>query len=141
MQHTIQTFPAVDIEALPSGLFRLEDNTCQDGAQVIDLHPAQVQVLAMMVGVNLPDKSRAALARISSRLRGLHEQAQELRDKMQCAVHEQNFDDLIPEMVASEFIAHNVGELLEDLDALRVPDLEPVPDATANPGGQLTLPV
>jgi hypothetical protein len=70
MTHEIQLFPAVDIEALPSGLFRLEDNTCQDGAQVIDLHPAQVQVLAAMVGFTMPEKTRQALGRMSRRLRG-----------------------------------------------------------------------
>lgn len=37
-----QTFPAVNIEALPSGLFKLEDPTGIDGPQVIELHPAQV---------------------------------------------------------------------------------------------------
>jgi hypothetical protein len=141
MQHAIQDFPRLSIEALPSGLFKLEDDSDPEGTHAVYLHPAQVQVLALMVGFTTPDKTGKALARMSRRLHGLHEQAQELKDKMQCAVHEQNFDDLIPEMVASEFIAFNLGELLEDIAAIQEPDIEPVPDAAANPGGQLTLPV
>jgi hypothetical protein len=137
--HAIQTFPSVSIEALPSGLFRLEDESCIDGIAAIDLHPAQVQVLAAMVGFNMPDKTRQALGRMSRRLHALHKQAQELEGQLLTCVVEQDIH-VAPELTAAEFIAYNLGELLQDLEAIQAPDLEPVPDAV-NPGGQLTLPV
>jgi hypothetical protein len=137
--HAIQKFPAVNIEALPNGLFRLEDESCLDGIQAIDLHPAQVQVLASMVGFTMPDKTRAALGRMSRRLQALHKQAQELEGQLLTCVVEQDIH-VAPELTAAEFIAYNLGELLQDLDAIQAPNLEPVPD-TVNPGGQLTLPV
>jgi len=135
-----QTFPAVTIEALPNGLLRLEDESCLDYIPAIDLHPAQVQVLAAMVGFCLPDKSRAALARAASRLRAIKAQVSELEGKLRYALREQDMD-MAPEMVSAEFIGFNLGEVLKDLDDLAAPDLEPMPDAPANPGGQLTLPV
>jgi len=138
--HAIQKFPAVNIEALPNGLFRLEDESCLDGIQAIELHPAQVQVLAALVGFTLPDKTRAALARMSRRLHALHKQAQDLEGQLTTCVVDQDIH-VAPELTASEFIAFGLGELLEDLEAIQAPDLEPKPDATVNPGGQLTLPV
>lgn len=140
MTHTIQTFPAVNIEALSNGLFRLEDDSRMDGSATIDLHPAQVQVLAAMVGFSLPNKTRAALAHMSRRLRGLHKQAQELEGQLTTCVVDQDIH-VAPELTAAEFIAHNLGEVLQDLEAIQAPDLEPMADAPANPGGQLTLPV
>lgn len=135
-----QTFPAVTIEALPNGLLRLEDDTSMDGIMVVDLHPAQVQVLASMVGFNMPDKTRAALGRMSRRLHTLHKQAQELEGQLTTCVVDQDIH-VAPELTAAEFIALGLGELLEDLEAIQAPHLEPTPDALANPGGQLTLPV
>lgn len=140
MTHTIQTFPAVDIEALPSGLFRLEDNTHPDGAHVIDLHPAQVQVLASMVGFKMPDKTRAALGRATARLKALTAQVRDLESLLRYALEDQDID-VAPELAAAELIGHNLGELVHDLEAIQAPDLEPVADAPANPGGQLALPV
>lgn len=134
-----QTFPAVTIEALPNGLLRLEDETSMDGIMVVDLHPAQVQVLASMVGFTMPDKTRAALARTASRLKAIKAQVNELESKLRYALHEQDLD-MAPEMVSAEFIGFNLGEVVKDLDDLTAPDLESMPD-TVNPGGQLTLPV
>ncbi len=111
-----------------------------DGIMVVDLHPAQVQVLASMVGFNLPDKTRAALGRMSRRLHTLHKQAQELEGQLTTCVVDQDIH-VAPELTAAEFIAFNLGEVLQDLADLQAPDLEPMPDALANPGGQLTLPV
>lgn len=139
MQTTIQRFPAVNIEALSNGLFRLEDESGIDGPASVDLHPAQVQVLASMVGFDMPDKSRRALARVSRRLLALHKQAKELEGLLLTCV-EQDIH-VAPELTAAEFITHNLGELLEDLEAIQAPDLEPMPDAPSNKGGQLTLPV
>ncbi len=138
--HAIQKFPSVNIEALPNGLFRLEDESSLDGIQAIDLHPAQVQVLAAMVGFSLPDKTRAALARMSRRLHALHKQALELEGQLTTCVVDQDIH-VAPELTAAEFIAFGLAELVEDLEAIQAPDLEPMPDAVANPGGQLTLPV
>jgi len=137
--HTIQTFPSVSIEALPSGLFRLEGESCLDGIAVIDLHPAQVQVLAAMVGFHIPDKTRAALGRMSRRLHGIHKQVSDLEGQLRYALDKQDIA-VGPELTAAEFIAFNLGEVLQDHEAIQAPDLEPVPD-TVNPGGQLTLPV
>jgi hypothetical protein len=92
------------------------------------------------VGFCLPDKSRAALARAASRLRAIKAQVSELEGKLRYALREQDMD-MAPEMVSAEFIGFNLGEVLKDLDDLAAPDLEPMPDAVANPGGQLTLPV
>jgi hypothetical protein len=135
-----QTFPAVTIEALPNGLLRLEDETSMDGHMVVDLHPVQVQTLAAMVGFNMPNKTRAALTRMSRRLHALHKQALELEGQLNTCLIDQDIP-VAPELTASEFIAFGLGELLEDLEAIQAPDLEPVPDTTVNPGGQLTLPV
>lgn len=139
MQTTKQTFPAVNIEALPNGLLRLEDETSMDGLMVIDLHPAQVQVLASMVGFTMPDKGRAALSRATSRLKAIKAQVNDLESKLRYATHEQDLD-MAPEMVSAEFIGFNLGELLKDLEDLQAPDLEPEPEAV-NPGGQMTIPV
>jgi hypothetical protein len=140
MQTTIQRFPAVNIEALSNGLFRLEDESGIDGPASVDLHPAQVQVLASMVGFEVPDKSRRALARAASRLKALKAQVSELEGKLRYAVLEQDMD-LTPEMVSAEHIGFNLGEVVKDLEDLMRPDLEPKPDAPSNQGGQLTLPV
>jgi len=140
MQTTIQRFPAVNIEALSNGLFRLEDESGIDGPASVDLHPAQVQVLASMVGFDMPDKSRRALARAASRLKALKAQVSELEGKLRYAVLEQDMD-LTPEMVSAEHIGFNLGEVVKDLEDLMRPDLEPMPDVPSNQGGQLTLPV
>jgi len=96
-------------------------------------------VLASMVGFDMPDKNRRALARLSRRLMALHKQAKELEGLLLTCV-EQDIH-VAPELTAAEFITHNLGELLEDLEAIQAPDLEPMPDAPSNQGGQLTLPV
>jgi hypothetical protein len=140
MKSEIQDFPRLTIECLPSGLIRFEDDSCIDGPQVIDAHPCQVQIAASMLGFNMPDKTRAALARMSRRLHALHKQAQELESQLTVCVVDQDIH-VAPELTAAEFIAFNLGELLEDIEAIQAPDLEPAPDAMVNPGGQLTLPV
>jgi hypothetical protein len=137
---TIQRFPALNIEALANGLFRLEDESGIDGPASVDLHPAQVQVLASMVGFDMPDKSRRALARVASRLKAMKAQVSELEGKLRYAVLEQDMD-LTPEMVSAEHIGFSLGEVVKDLEDLMRPDLEPMPDAPSNQGGQLTLPV
>lgn len=137
---TIQTFPAVTIEALPTGLFRLEDPTGIDGPHIIELHPAQVQVLATLVGLDVPDKTRRAIERIRARVQALSTRAKELAGLLDHALHVQDLD-VTPEAQASECIALNLSEVLKDLEDLQAPDLVPSPDAKANPGGQMTLPV
>lgn len=137
---TKQTFPSVTLEALSNGLIRLEDETCIDGLVSIDLHPAQVQVLAHMVGFTLPDKTRKALGRAVGRLRALTAQARRLDELLNHALHEQDLD-VAPEVTAAEFIAHNLRELLQDLEDLTAPDAEALPDAPANQGGQMLIPM
>ncbi|MGC4062954.1 MAG: hypothetical protein QM749_19780 [Aquabacterium sp.] len=134
-----QTFPPVTIEALSNGLFRLEDTYVLDEPCAIELHPTQIQVLASMVGFTLPDKSRAALERVISRINALHKQAGELEHMLRFSVC--GTEALETELTAAEFIAFNLGELVHDIEAIKAPDLEPIPDALANPGGQLTLAV
>lgn len=123
---------------MPSGLFRLEDEHGLDGPQTIDLHPVQVQVLASFVGFTMPDRTREALDRLARRLRCLHEQADELQDLLNRALIADALD-VAPEAAASQFIAHNLGELLADPDAIQAAEFESLPDAPANSGGQLSL--
>jgi len=134
-----QTFPSVTIEALPNGLLRLEDPTYSEGG-IIDVHPAQVQVMAAMVGFTMPDKTRAALNRATTRLKALKAQMSSLEDQLRRTLIDQDAD-VAAELTAAEFIAWNLGELVHDLEAIQSPDLEAAPDALANPGGQLALPV
>ena len=136
---TKQTFPPVTIEALPNGLLRLEDETLMDGSAVIDLHPAQVQTLAILAGFTMPDKGRKALARIASRLKAIKAQANDLESKLRYALHEQDLD-MAPELVCAEFIGFNLGEVLRDVQDLMAPDTEPEPGHD-NQGGQLLIPV
>lgn len=139
MTPTKQTFPSVSIEALPNGLLRLEDPSYSDGG-IIDLHPAQVQILAAMVGFTFPNKTGAALGRATARLKALTAQVSLQESKLLYAIEEQDID-VTPELMVTEFVGHSLGELVQDLEAIQAPDLEPVADALANPGGQLTLPV
>lgn len=139
MQTTKQTFPAVNIEVLPNGLLRLEDETSMDGLMVIDLHPAQVQVLASMTGFTMPDKSKRTIQRIHERIKALSEQASELEGLLDHALNVQDLD-VVPEWKACQFIALNLAQVVKDLEDLQTPDLEPEPEAV-NPGGQMTIPV
>jgi hypothetical protein len=132
-----QTFPPVSIEALPNGLLRLEDETLIDGAAVIDLHPAQVQTLAILAGFTMPDKGRKALGRIASRLGALHERTEELA-RLLCAAVVEDGIGVAPELTAAEFIAENLGEVLRDVQDLMAPGTEPEPGHD-NQGGQLLI--
>lgn len=140
MHTTIQRFPAVNIEALSNGLFRLEDESGIDGPASVDLHPAQVQVLASMVGFDMPDKARLSLKRAHDRIKALSEQAAELEGLLDHALNVQDLD-VTPEWKAAQFIALNLSQVVQDLADIQAPDLEPTPDAPSNQGGQLTLPV
>jgi hypothetical protein len=140
MTTTKQTFPPVTIEALPNGLLRLEDETVQDYIAVIDLHPVQVQTLAAMVGFAMPDRTHKALGRLASRLTTIKAQVSDLESRLHFAVNEQDID-VCPELACAEFIGAGLGELLKDIEDLSASGIEPMPDAVANPGGQLTLPV
>lgn len=134
-----QTFPPVTIEALPNGLLRLEDETLMDGAAVIDLHPTQVQTLAILAGFTMPDKGRKELARIASRLGALHKRTKELEHMLCTAVVEDGIG-VAPELTSAEFIAENLGEVLRDVEDLMAPDTQPDPDHQ-NQGGQLLIPM
>ena len=136
---TKQTFPPVTIEALSNGLLRLEDETSIDGSAVIDLHPAQVQTLAILAGFTMPDKGRKALERIASRLGALHERTKALEGMLCTAVVEDGIA-VAPELTAAEFIAENLGEVLRDVQDLMAPDTEPDPDHQ-NQGGQMLIPM
>lgn len=139
MHATKQTFPPVTIEALPNGLLRLEDETSMDGLMVVDLHPVQVQTLAAMVGFTMPDKTRKALARLSRTAASITKQAHELKRFLGLAMNDDVHVGL--ELNSAENIAARLDELLQDLEAIQTPDLEPIADVLTNPGGQLTLPV
>jgi hypothetical protein len=132
-----QNFPALTIEALLNGLFRLEDETGMDGPVAVDLHPAQVQVLASMVGFTMQDKTKRAIGRVHERIKALSEQASELEEQLGLALIEGH--GVVTELKSCQFIALNLAQVVQDLEDLQAPDLEPVPDALANVGGQLTL--
>lgn len=134
-----QTFPPVTIEALPNGLLRLEDETLMDGAAVIDLHPTQVQTLAILAGFTMPDKGRKELTRIASRLGALHKRTKEL-ERMLCTAVVEDGIGVAPELTAAEFIVENLGEVLNDVEGLMAPDTQPDPDHQ-NLGGQLLIPM
>lgn len=134
-----QTFPPVTIEALSNGLLRLEDETLMDGAAVIDLHPVQVQTLAILAGFTVPDKGRKTLERIASRLGALHERTKALEGMLCTAVVEDGIA-VAPELTAAEFIVENLGEVLRDVQDLMAPDTEPDPEHD-NQGGQLLIPM
>ncbi|MFY9458860.1 MAG: hypothetical protein WAP57_03795 [Aquabacterium commune] len=136
---TKQTFPPVTIEALSNGLLRLEDETSIDGSAVIDLHPAQVQTLAILAGFTMPGRGRKALERIASRLGALHERTKELERSLCDAVVEHSIG-VAPELTAAEFIAENLGEVLRDVQDLMAPDTESDPEHY-NQGGQLLIPM
>lgn len=143
MKHTtqtIQSFPAISIEPLESGHIRLKDMSGFSDDLTIDLHPVQVQALALMVGFEVPDKSRRTLARLTSRLKAIKAQSNELEGTLRLAVFEHDME-MATEMRCAENIAFNLGEMVKDLEDLMTPELEPCPDASSNPGGQLTLPV
>lgn len=139
MTTTKQTFPAVNIEALPNGLLRLEDETSMEGLMVIDLHPAQVQVLVSMTGFTMPDRVRKALDRLTRRLNGIRKQAEDLEGQLSYAVKEQDIG-VAAELTAAEFIVHSLGELIQDFEAIQAPEVEPGSEVV-NPGGQMTIPI
>ncbi len=135
---TKQTFPSVTIEALPNGLLRLEDPSYSEGG-IIDVHPAQVQVMAAMVGFTMPDKARAALARLARTAASITKQVHELKCFLGSALDDGLHVGM--ELNSAENIAARLDDLMEDLESIQAPDLEPMQDAPSNQGGQLTLPV
>ena len=140
MKHEIQDFPRLTIERLSNGLIRFEDDSCMDGPQLIDAHPCQVQIAASMLGFTVPDKARQSLKRAHDRIKALSEQAAELEGLLDHALNVQDLD-VTPERKAAQFIALNLSQVVQDLADIQAPDLEPMPDAPSNQGGQLTLPV
>lgn len=136
MKPAKQTFPAVTIEALDDGLFRLEDTAYSEGA-IVDLHPAQVAVLAAMVGCALPDRDRLALSRLLARLKHAHEKCTYLEELLGGALEEGVNVGL--ELQACEFLTPAIGGIVSDLEALCVTKAEPEPIAPVNAGGQLAL--
>ncbi len=134
-----QTFPPVTIEVLPNGLLRLEDETNMEGLMFIELHPAQVQVLASMVGFSMPDKAKRAIERIHERIKALSEQASELEGLLYHALNVQDLD-VTPEWKACQFIALNLAQVARDIDDLQTPALDPGPEVV-NGGGQMTIPM
>lgn len=139
MKSTKQIFPAVTMELMPSGLIRLEDDTDIDGPMAIDLHPAQVQVLASMIGFTVPDKTIKALGRLLERLKGIEDRSDKLRGALDCALNEQGIE-VAPELCMSEAIAENLREVVKDLQDLLEPAAVPV-EGREEPGGQLCIPM
>ncbi|WP_290643904.1 hypothetical protein, partial [Aquabacterium sp.] len=105
---------------------------------VVHVHPAQLQIAAQLIGFTVPDKTRAALARVASRLKALKAQVNALESRLRYATHEKDLG-MGPELVSAEHIGFNLGELVKDLEDLTLPEVEAIPDAPANPGGQLAL--
>lgn len=139
MKSTKQIFPAVTMELMPSGLIRLEDDTDIDGPMAIDLHPAQVQVLASMIGFTVPDKTIKALGRLLERLKGIEDRSDKLRGLLDCAVIDQDIE-VAQELCMSEAITANLREVVQDLQDLLEPAAVPV-EGREEPGGQLCIPM
>lgn len=135
--HTTQIFPPLSIEALPSGLFRLEDDSLTETYSV-DIHPAQVQVLAAMVGFTMPDKTAKLLGRLAARLRTVAKQARELEKMLEGAIDAG--EGVGVELTASVFIANSLSDLVSDMDLIQSPDIEAMSGAE-NVGGQMTIPM
>lgn len=136
--HTTQTFPSLSIEALPSGLFRLEDESCIDGNMVVDLHPVQVQTLAAMVGFTMPNKTTKLLSRLADRLKTVAKQTRDLERMLGKAIDAGEGVGL--ELTAAEFIAQSLADLVDDMDLIQSPDIEAAPGAE-NAGGQICIPM
>lgn len=138
MNSSKQIFPAVTMEVLPSGLVRLEDDTQLDGPIRIELHPAQVQVLASLIGFTVPDKTVQALGRLLGRLKSIEARSGELRSFLEYALDRQDMD-VAMELCASEAITVNLSEVVKDLQDL----LEPAEFSAGLPdaNGQLCIPM
>ena len=135
MQTTTQSFPALDIRLLDSGHVQFDDPTYEGG--IVHVHPAQLQVAAQLIGFALPDKTRKALGQVLLRLQALCTQASDLERLLGTAL--EDGEGVAAEHLSSELLAANLGLLAQDLADLCAPALEPIPDAPANPGDQLTL--
>lgn len=135
--HTTQTFPSLSIEALPNGLFRLEDDHLGDTYSV-DIHPVQVQVLATMIGFSMPDKTAKLLNRLADRLKFLSKQAKDLERMLGVAIDAGEGVGI--ELTATEFIAQALADLVIDMDLIQSPDIEAAPGAE-NAGGQICIPM
>jgi hypothetical protein len=135
--HTTQTFPSLSIEALPSGLFRLEDDHMGDTYSV-DIHPAQVQVLATMVGFTMPNKTAKLLNRLADRLKTVTKQARDLERMLGGAID--SGEGVALELTAAEFIAQALDDLISDMGLIQSPDIEVAPGAE-NAGGQICIPM
>lgn len=139
MKSTQQIFPAVTMEVMPSGLIRLEDDTDVNGTMAIDLHPAQVQVLASLIGFTVPDKTIKAIGRLLERLKGIEARSDKLRDLLDYALKDQDIE-VAPELCMSEAITENLREVVKDLQDLLEPAAVPV-EGREEPGGQLCIPM
>lgn len=139
MNSSKQIFPAVTMEVMPSGLVRLEDDTQLDGPICIELHPAQVQVLASLIGFTLPDKTIKALVRLLERLKNIQTRSTELRGYLDYALNQQDAD-VAMELSTSEAITENLGEVVNDLQDLLEPAAVPV-EGREESGGQLCIPM
>lgn len=136
MQTGKQTFPSLTMEALGNGLVRLEDPAYGDACS-IDIHPAQVQVLASMVGYSMPNKLHHALRRLQARLATSHAQAGNLEQLLGLALEEG--EGIAAELTAAEYLASNLGELVADFGALLLPDIERTESAPLSTCSQSTF--
>lgn len=139
MNSSKQIFPAVTMEVMPGGLVRLEDDSSLDGPNVIELHPAQVQVLASLIGFTVPDKTIKSMVRLLERLKNIQARSAELRGYLDYALNQQDAD-VAMELSTSEAITENLGEVVNDLQDLLEPAAVPV-EGREEPGGQLCIPM
>jgi hypothetical protein len=131
-----QVCPSVSITLLENGLLRLEDESFSEGA-IVDLHPIHCQLLAAMIGRPVPDRTRAHLAKLHTRIDALCERSRELERMLADALTSGQHVGL--ELHSAEHLAERLADLAQDLGELvEAPEIgEPV--AEVGQGGQMTL--
>lgn len=136
MKCTKQTFPALNISLLESGLVRFEDESFSEGC-IVDAHPTQIQVAAAMMGVPVPDRLRATLAKILARIEVLCERSRDLERMLADALTAGQHVGV--ELNSAEHIAERLADLAQDLGDIAETPEPGAPLATGGPGGQLSL--
>lgn len=136
MQTTKHTFPALQIEALPNGLLRLEDPTFE--SSIVDIHPVHVQVMAGMIGHPMPDNLHAIVSKLKRRLAALQSKAHELAGLLRAAL--QDGENIACELTHAESLDERLAEIAEDFAGFV--DTQPGPPASlgeSDPQGDAAL--
>lgn len=136
MKSTKQVFPSLSISLLESGLIRFEDESFSEGC-IVDAHPTQIQMAAAMMGVPMPDRLRATLAKIQARVEALCARSRDLERMLADALTAGQHVGV--ELNSAEHIAERLADLAQDLGELASTPEPGEPLATEGVGGQLSL--